>query len=261
MFFRILIILSCVAALVLVAVFRVPIATYLWDTTKSFPEALLMLSQDAALGIRMGDRYFDNPGGEVLYDIDRAERLYEQALAIDPAVPMGHYQRARIAFLRAEYDDALTHLDAQEALTGDSFIPVFYLRGLVQAFAGDTETALETMQQYYSYDSNSWFVHNNLAWLHFQLGNYKEMRSISARGLSRHPSNPWLLMNSGIAYLNLGDRARGRYFLDRAQEEAEQLTPSEWLRAYPGNDPQMAEQGLTEFLETLQQNRGLFHIE
>lgn len=261
MFFRILIILSCVAALVLVAVFRVPIATYLWDTTKSFPEALLMLSQDAALGIRMGDHYFDGVDGEVEYDVDRAERLYRRALEIDPMAGDGYYELARIAFLRAEYTEALARLDQHIELHGDAKPSAFYLKGLVQAFSGDPEKALETFEYYHTYDRTSWYIHNNLAWVHFQLGDYAAVERVSREGLVHNPRNPWLLMDRAVAQFNMGNRDRAIALLAHAKQAAEDETEASWLRHYPGNDPLIAELGLQEFWDTLEYNEQLFHTE
>lgn len=239
--------------------FRVEGADFLWDRTKSFPEVLLFVTRDAQMGMEMGRYYLDDGAAEGVYDIDRAAWLFERAVAIDELVPEGYYQLARIAFLNSRYNEALGYLEKHITLHPDADPRVFYLKGLVQAFAGNTEQALKTFEFYYTFDKTSWYIHNNLAWVHFQLGDYEAVDRISAIGLEYNPGNPWLLMDRAVAQFNLGETNRAIELLNEAERSSEEETETSWLTHYPGNDPQIAKLGLQEFRETLMYNKKLFH--
>jgi len=48
-----------------------------------------------------------------------------------------------------------------------------------------------------------------------------------------------------------------RPILSRAIEEGRKLTEEDWKRAYPGNDPRLARQGLSAMIEALEFNLSL----
>lgn len=255
---RIAFLLCVLTSVFLLIGYRQEIARFVWHETHVAPEVLLFLSHDAELGVEMGMYYFDSHAAAV-YDIEQAETLLENAVAIDPRVADAQYQLARIAFLRSQYELALERMDRHIALHEDTDPQVYYLKGLVQAFAGRPEEALETFEFYYTFDQTSWYVHNNLAWIHFQLGNYDAVDRISEQGLVHNPGNPWLLMNRAVAQFNLGNTDAAIALLDEAEAGANSQTEASWLTHYPGNDPRIASLGLAEFRQTLRFNRDLFH--
>jgi len=66
--------------------------------------------------------------------------------------------------------------------------------------------------------------------------------------------NPWLWNALGVAQLNLKEYQQAKISFGEAKKSAEKLTSDDWRRAYPGNDPQSAESGLTAFREAIAAN-------
>jgi len=238
---------------------RVVVATWWWNTTHTLPEVLLFVSQDTELGVRMADYYFDQGWTQEAYDINRAERLYEQIHSIDPTVTWVWYQKGRIAFLRSEYEQSLEYLRIYQDSTTEIRPKALYLQGVVEGFAGQPKAALQTLNTYYEYDNSSWYIYNNLAWMHFQLGQFVDMNNVSATGLEIHPNNPWLLMNRSLALYNLGQIEQAKMFIEQSYGQATQLSKSDWSTTYPGNDPAVASMGLAEFLSIVEANRNLIN--
>lgn len=238
---------------------RQQLGEWWWDTTHTMPELLLLITHDPHLGSRMGDYYFDTGYGQVKYDIKRADRLYRYTLYIDETIPWPWYQRARIAFLHEEYETALRYIQIYQNRVHNSRPQALYLKGLVLGFVNKPDQALVAFEEYFNYDNTSWYIYNNLAWTHFQLGNFIDMDSITTSGLQLYPNNPWLLMNKGLAQYNLGHTTTARLFLEQSHLRAKELNPADWNTTYPGNDPAVAQLGLEEFLAILEANRKLIH--
>lgn len=253
----VLLLLLLVALLVFLE--RQTLGVWWWDTTKTLPEVVLFITQDPYLGVQMAEYYFDSPQDNGSYDLDTARRLYQTVIAMDKTFVSPWYQLARIAFLHSEYEQSLQYINTYQALAEDPRPHSLYLEGLVLGFAGDIEASLRTLQAYYTYDSTSWYIHNNLAWTHFKLGNFTAMDEITDAGLEYYPHNPWLLMNKALSQHNLGNHKQALYFLEASDTYARSLKPEDWSRTYPGNNPAIAPIGLAEFRSILEANRKLIH--
>ena len=249
--------------LLLVALFvfleRQTLGEWWWNTTNTLPEVVLFITQDPYLGVQMAEYYFDSPEENGFYNLDKSRRLYQTVIAMDETFVSPWYQLARIAFLYSDYEQSLQYIDIYQFLAEDPRPHSLYLEGLVLGFAGDTKASLRTLQAYYIYDNSSWYIHNNLAWTYFKLGNFTAMDTVTDAGLEHHPHNPWLLMNKGLAQYNLGNQEQALYFLDASDRYARSLEPKDWSRTYPGNDPAIAPVGLAEFRSILEANRKLIH--
>lgn len=232
---------------------RSTIGNLWWDTTHLAPEAALLITRDVWLGSRMADYHFDSGYEQEVYDIERADRLYQMALRYDATAAWLWYQRARIAFLRGQHERALQYLDIHQQLP-DANQQAWYMRGLINGFLDRNEAALEAFLQFYEQDQTSWYIHNNLAWIYFKQGAFNKMREITATGLSLHPKNPWLLMGNAMAWHNLGSTATATARLQKARTVVNTLTADDWSSTYPGNDPAVATAGLAELRSTLARN-------
>ncbi|OGF92316.1 hypothetical protein A3H05_00385 [Candidatus Giovannonibacteria bacterium RIFCSPLOWO2_12_FULL_43_26] len=65
--------------------------------------------KDAAEAIRLGNYYFNNGA----YDLEKAEEAFRRALKADPKILWGHYQLARIYFVKGEKDKALEEINKE----------------------------------------------------------------------------------------------------------------------------------------------------
>lgn len=218
---------------------------------------LFLLRAPIAFGtVRLGNQFF---GGTLPYDLRVADMVYQAALFIDPEVPLAWHQRARISFLQGDFDKALSQINTQLEFHGDSFMASYYIRGLIYGYAKNYPMAEKDFLYYLTKNPYSWAGSNDLAWIYFAQGKFEETRDQTAKILIGQPDNPWILMSHAMSVYNLGDTKTALDELLRAKEEAEKLTEAQWSRAYPGNDPAIAPEGLAEFKETIEKNIALVH--
>lgn len=109
----------------------------------------------------------------------------------------------------------------------------------------------------FSCRQNEWAGYNDLAWLYFQLGDYEKTLSVSESGLQNSSDNAWLLNMHGLALHNLGRSEEAKEYFDRAKKRVDTLTPEDWGRAYPGNDPAIYAEGLARMREAIEHNLSL----
>lgn len=224
----------------------------IWDIGHA-PEAALFLDQDAGLALEIGNYYF-NTNGDGQYDLKKASYYFMRALAMDPHVPDAWHQLSRIDFLRGHFPDALIKINTQIELHGNSLMASYYIRGLIYGFLGNTSAAEKDFKIFLSWDTKNWAAHNDLAWIYFSKGNYRNAETIARQGLAFNPRNTWLLTSLGVALLNEGKKEEAHTVLADALKESEKLTPSDWHRAYPGNDPLLGDTGLQKMREVIKRN-------
>ena len=214
-----------------------------------------MLSRDklAQLSFSTGNYYF-NVGGKGIYDMGRAEKYYRGALWLNPSVPDAWHQLARIDFLRGDFPAALEKINKQLAVHGDSLMASYYIRGLIQGYAGNLEGAEADFVKFLAWDPQNWATHNDLAWIYFRKGEFAKAAEIARRGLETNSENPWLLNSLGVALINLEKKDEAHEVLARASRSAASLTEFDWHRAYPGNDPRDAAKGLEEIKRKIEFN-------
>ncbi|MBI2108958.1 MAG: hypothetical protein HYT93_02125 [Parcubacteria group bacterium] len=211
---------------------------------------------DANVFVQKGNYYF-NVGGSGKYDLDRAAEYFNKALGVDPNVSDAWHQLARIDFLRGDFDGALEKINTQIELHGDSLMSSYYIRGLIYGYTKEYEKAEKNFLKFFEWDRNNWAVYNDLAWIYFQQGNYEKTRQTAEGGLAHFPNNPWLLNMTALAHMNLGNNEKAKIYFQKALFWAETLTESDWHRAYPGNDPNVAGQGVYEMKEAIRFNINL----
>ena len=96
-----------------------------------------------------------------------------------------------------------------------------------------------------------------MAWVLSKQGKYKEAKeAISAafREIRESESNPWFWNALGVAELNLKKYGAAKTSFKKAKTLAENLTLADWRRAYPGNNPASAEEGLSAFVAAIEEN-------
>ena len=217
---------------------------YVWHTFHVFPETVFFLnSDDAELAISIGYHSF-NTFNERVYDIEKADRYFHKALEIDPMASTAWHQLARTEFLRGNLNAALAKANKQIELHGDDFMAAYYVRGLIHAYSKNFAESEADFLKFLEWKKGSWAANNDLAWVYFQQGNYEKSEEYARLGLMYNKDNPWLLTMLGVSLLNLERREEARQVLAQALLEAENLTESNWITAYPGNDPLLATQGL-----------------
>jgi tetratricopeptide (TPR) repeat protein len=225
---------------------------FAWQRFHFAYAATFFSPSNAALHEEMGNYYFSTAH----YDIKAARSHFERAVALNPAVPLSHYQLGRINFIEGRHARALYELNAQLALD-PQFMRAYYMLGLVHAYSGDTQAAARDFKAFLAWKPTSWAANNDLAWVYFTDGQYAKALAQADNGLQYNEGNVWLLTMRGVALLNLGRKAEAKVSLTSALAGVQKMTAADWSTAYPGNDPSIAEEGLREMKQAIEKNLAL----
>ncbi|MDP3762565.1 MAG: tetratricopeptide repeat protein [bacterium] len=207
---------------------------------------------DAGFLMRQGNYYFN--GGA--YDLEKAERAFQRAVRIEPGILWGHYQLARIYFVKGDSAKATEEIN-KELEANPENLRSLYVRGLIYGFGKNFVSAEEDFRLFTLWAPKEWAGYNDLAWILAREGKYEETKNVLISALAKVPkaeSNPWLFNSLGVAYLNLKDYKNARAHLEKAMAAMAKLTLRGWQNAYPGNDPKSAEEGMAAFREAIKEN-------
>ena len=219
-----------------------------------YENAMFALAPSAERAFEYGERHFNakNPG---FYDIDRARYFFQQAALRDPSLPYLFHELARVSFLRGDYDTALARIDFQISMHGDEAPNSYYVRGLIEGYMGKYDDAARDYAYYISLEeSPSWASLNDYAWVLLKSERFQEALETTARGLEHFPDNPWLLNSHATALFELKEYQEALKAAQKASVAVATITEDRWLRAYPGNDPKIAKDGIQAFKEAIKQN-------
>ena len=217
----------------------------------------------------LGEYYFnhtDTPGGA--YDLALARDYYQAAIRKDPqGHPAVWYQLGRIDFIEGDFEGALYKFERQREYFPDSEINVDYMVGLTYGYKArrtndpaDWERGAEAFANFVEFEPAAPWPRVDLAWIYFAQGKYEEMKPVLAEGLIYDSNNAWLHNMYGLALLNTDDLEGAREHFVFARELAADLTPEDWGKSYPGNNPGDWEQGLREFQEAILKNIALTEV-
>ena len=213
-----------------------------------------------------GEYYFnhdDDPAGP--YDIAKAREYYEAAIRKDPqAHPQVWYQLGRIDFIEGKFNSALYKFAKQLEYFPDAGVNPDYMIGLTYGYKArrtgdeaDWQKGEEAFRDFIeAYPEPAW-PRVDLAWIYFAQGKYEEMIPVLERGLEYKPFNPWLTNMYALALLNTDQAEEALIYFYATQDLAKELTPEEWGKSYPGNNPTDWEQGLKEFQAAIAKNIAL----
>ena len=228
---------------------------YLWKRFH-LERPAMFLASDASLALEIGNYYF-NTYGDGIYDLAKAREYFNLALDLDPNVQNAWHQLARIDFLEGDFYNALKKINKQLEIHGDRLMPAYYVRGLIYGYIKDFKRAKKDLITFLKWDPKNWATHNDLSWIYFQMGDYKNTEKISREGLKWNQDNPWLLNALGVSLLNINSEKEARATLEKALENAKKITEKDWHNAYPGNNPAVARKGIQEIIKTIEFNLNL----
>lgn len=231
------------------------LARVAWQKYRSPAAALALDRGDAGLAMQIGNYYF----GGGAYNLSVAERAYRKAVAVNPKILWGHYQLARILFVKGDYGGALAEINLELEANPEN-LRSLYVRGLVYGYRGLIGDFLLAEADFYRFTQwapKEWAGYNDLAWVQSKQAKYREARDTIQAALAVVPDgrkNPWLWNAKGVAELNLNEYREARKSFAEAAALAASLTDAEWRRAYPGNAPSGAAAGLAAFREAITEN-------
>lgn len=229
-------------------------ARYLWNEWHAGTLSLSLNRSDALLASAIGAYYFGNQfatstTAERPYDLSLARKAFGRSIEIDPLMPFTHYLRARVAFVQSDFGAALEDLTTELALAPENK-RTLYMRGLVYAYRGETgdlSLAEQDFKTFVAWAPKEWAGYNDLAFVLAKEKQYGNAATVLKEGIAKADggdTNPWLWNALGIMELNLENPRASLAALTKAQTFAASLTETDWQRAYPGNDPSGATDGI-----------------
>lgn len=235
------------------------LARLAWQRFNRPDIAVLLVRQDAEFAMLLGNYYFGQTLGKSEYDLAKAERAFSRAVAANSKILWGHYQLARILFLKGDHEGALREISAELEQNPEN-LRSLYVRGLIYGYRnqpGDLENAESDFKRFTQWAPKEWAGYNDLAWILSKAGKYGEAAEAIRTALREVPNaeqNPWLWNALGLAELNLKEYAQARSAFEKAKTLAEVLTLADWQRSYPGNNPEQAVEGLEAFRKAIEDN-------
>lgn len=230
------------------------IAEFSW-THYRVPYPAFFLGKDGEMLMEIGDYFF----GGTTYELGNAKRAYDRALSINPKILWGHFQLARIYFVKGDFQKALEEIN-KEIEANPENLRSLYVRGLIYGYRGtygDLQRAENDFRRFTLWAPSEWAGYNDLAWILSKEAKYQDAKDTARAGLSKAKGaerNPWLLNALGLAELNLGEYKAAKESFEKALPLAERLSLGDWQKSYPGNSPGSAESGLTAFQEAISSN-------
>ncbi len=221
--------------------------------TRAWENTVLSLNPSAERAYAYGVVHFSSSQRDA-YDIDRAEYFFRRAIALNNRQPLAYHQLARIAFLRGEFSQAMTYINNELFLNPEPSPSSYYMRGLIRGYMGDYPEAVTDYQMYLTRKPANWAGFNDFAWVLVKDNRPAEAWEIVLHGLASYPTNPWLLNTGAIASYELGETERARSMALDAARFALALSEKDWLVAYPGNDPAVAQEGISTLYTAIMQN-------
>ncbi|OGF82703.1 hypothetical protein A3B18_00285 [Candidatus Giovannonibacteria bacterium RIFCSPLOWO2_01_FULL_46_13] len=228
------------------------LARVAWEKHKFADLSLALNFSDADLALGIGNYYF----GQGAYNLDKAQKGFKEATRIEPKILWGHYQLARIYFVKGEYDEALLEIN-KELEANPENLRSLYVRGLINAYADKLPEAENDFRRFIAWAPKGWAGYNDLAWILAKQGKYQEAKNILLAALSEIPrasDNPWILNSLGVAELNLKEYKNARGTFEKTKISLEKLSLKDWQAAYPGNNPEESASGLEDFKKAVDEN-------
>ncbi|MDO8574955.1 MAG: tetratricopeptide repeat protein [bacterium] len=244
---------------------RDSLANFTWQKYRWPKTAILLDRSNADLAMFIGNYYFNGVIGGGEYNPGVAEKAYKKAVSINPKILWGHYQLARIYFMKGNYGGALSEINLELEANPEN-LRSLYVRGLIYGYrnqtglpaqAGDLEKAEQDFRRFTLWAPSEWAGYNDLAWILLKRGKYREAKeAITAafREISESENNSWFWNGLGVAELNLKEYSAAKITFEKAKTLAKNLTLADWRLAYPGNNPASAESGLSAFRKAIDKN-------
>ncbi len=217
----------------------------------AYENVSLSLEPSTEKAYAYGLRHFDSER-TYLYDENRAQELFIRVLSMDPKYPYVQHQLARVAFLKGDFPLALARIDLE--IENHPNPSSYYVRGLIKGFKGEYAAAAADYEHYLESDPNNWAALNDLAWVKLKAGKPREAAEAASRGLAHSPENPWLFNTLAIALYETGEYDDALSAAQKADRLVTGITERDWLVAYPGNDPQVASEGIASLRQAIAQN-------
>ena len=219
-----------------------------------YEDVMVFVAPSAERAYQYGTGHFDATHPE-LYDIGRAGMFFNKSRELDPSHALAYHQLARIEFLRGDFYHALVLIDKSIELQDESVNPSsVYVRGLILGFMGRYDEAARNFEVFLAKYPSNWAAVNDYAWTLLKAERAHEVVDVVARALEDSPTNPWLLNTYAIALYETGAYTDALLAAQKAKATVADVSEEDWLIAYPGNDPEIARDGVAAFKNAIAEN-------
>lgn len=198
---------------------------------------------------QIGNLFF----GGGAYDLNIAQKMYENVLKKDYDFPGANYQLGRVYFIKGDFSAAWFYIDKEIKYYPD-FAKSYYMRGLIFGYVNHLEAAEKDFLEFLKKKPNSWAGYNDLAWVYFKQGDFASMEYSARQGLEYSKMNPWLLNALGLAVFNQSRAEEAKSYFASSILRFEQIGKSGWGKAYPGNNPNDYHNGFETTLDVVRKN-------
>ena len=219
----------------------------------AYEDVAYTLMPSAERAFVYGERHF-NAMQKGEYDVARAKYFSEETRRLDPDHSLVHHELARISFLEGNQETALYRITTQIEKHGSATASSYYVRGLIEGFLGKYADSARDYETYLKTDPTNWAALTDYSWVLLKSGRIHEALDATSYGLNYFPDNPWLLNANAIALYELGKVEDGLVQIRKAQRVVSTVTEEDWLKAYPGNDPRMAGEGVRALQDSIIHN-------
>jgi tetratricopeptide (TPR) repeat protein len=211
--------------------------------------AVAIPNSDPMVQMDIGNHFFSPQA----YNLMRAQRQFLRVIELDKKYPGAHYQLGRTYFIVSKFPQAFLEMEAEERVN-PSFGKVHYMKGLIAGYAKTFPLAEREFKEFINYDSFNWAGYNDLAWIYFAQGKFKESEDIALQGLKNAYENPWLHNALGVAQLAQQNKAEAKSNFEIAKKGFQKMSAGQWGGSYPGNSPAQHDDGLTATLKAVERN-------
>src|SRR5262249_24240357 len=134
------------------------------SASRAYENITMLINPSTEQAFALGELHFDS-GHPNDYDITRAQYFFSFVRDHDPNYPYFYHQLARIAFLRSDFVVALSDINLQIILHGDSEPNSYYVRGLIEGYMGDYTDSATDYRRFIAVSPSNWAATNDLAWV------------------------------------------------------------------------------------------------
>ncbi len=202
--------------------------------------------------LKIGNIFFG--GVPSLYNVNLAQFFFFQATRplIGNVAPYTNHQLSRTYFIKGDLSEAVVLANKELELYPEHYT-TYYILGLTLGYMNREEEAIDAFTKFIAYKPSSWAARNDKAWLQFRIGDIDGALE-TIKPMSTESTNPWVQNTYGILLLNKNLCTQSADALQKAKKNAGTMTPLEWGKSYPGNDPRVYSLGLTAMRESIEEN-------
>lgn len=189
----------------------------------------------------------------------------KKALELNPKNTQAWFLLGRVNFVLGNLSRSAS--DFQEVIELDSRNEqAYYGLGLAHGYQSNLDLAASSFHdyltiveekkssgEYQDYPPGHWAGYNDLAWIYFLQGNFKEAEKITAEALRKY-NNPWLLNMMGAILLNQDRKEDAQIYFQRAKEYSQNITAEDFGEAYTGDNKEWHEKGFANMKQIIEEN-------